>query len=291
MKPIFIILLWCFFQIKPGKNDLQYQNLKGRVKSMVTFDCAPGFTGKMNCAVNNSIYDIKGNLVEHNEYSGSEHNLEMNRLFRKHIFGYDTRGNRISASHYDYEGKLEERVDYKFDDHGNPIEKSSKGEIEFKYNNKYDAAGNKTESALLNPDGSLWSRTLYKYDLAGNLTESNKYDAYNQWLEKREYDYDTLGNQTLEKYFEIRSSIPVNTNSGKKAEPVNELKLQYSTSFTYDSNGNRSETIKNPINNEPEIKLLYKYVDFDKQGNWRKMTILQDEKVVKTTDREFEYFE
>ena len=93
---------------------------------------------------------------------------------------------------------LSSKYIYKYDAAGNKIESAcykADGSLSFKYIYKYDAAGNKIEQANYRADGSLSGKTIFKYDAAGNMIEYAYYNADGSLSSKSIIKYDAAGNR------------------------------------------------------------------------------------------------
>ena len=138
---------------------------------------------------------------------------------------------------------------------------------------KYDNRNNRTESYTTSPDGKTTIVTRYKY----------RYNENDKPIEKREYSlpgelrgfsaykYDANGNQIEITAFKIDSTIIKKINA------------------TYDSSGNCIEAKSYNWNTE-EVIATYQYENYDKAGNWLKMTVFGDGTKVGTQERKIEYY-
>ena len=200
-------------------------------------------------------YDSLGRVVTQiiNSYDQNGNNVEGN-LF--------SMGNHIrSVSTYDWKNRCTQSIFYR----NNKL--SDNGVY------KYDNRNNRTESYTTSPDGKTNIVTRYKY----------RYNENDKPIEKREYSlpgklrgfsaykYDANGNQIEITAFKIDSTIIKKINA------------------TYDSSGNCIEVASYNWNTE-EIIATYQYENYDKAGNWQKMTKFEDGKIVGIKERKIEYY-
>lgn len=197
------------------KNDLQRQNLKGKVKSVKQFsyEVVEKF-GEITKGINIgwseddnslSLYDDKGNLIEENLYNYDR------ILLLKYKNQYDDKGNLIEGNWYNPDGTLGFKSKYQYNDKGNKIEENwydSDGKLIGKVKVQYDEKGNVIEETRYNSNGKLSSKSKYLYDDEGNKIEENWYNADGILGSKYKYQYkyDQQGNWTEQ--IEYENDIP-----------------------------------------------------------------------------------
>ena len=143
-------------------------------------------------------------------------------------------------------GDLDYKYEYKYDKDGNITETSSydkDGKLRLYSSNKYkyDKDGNMTEEASCNKDGELRNKTKYKYDEEGNLTEEDLYNKDGELRNKTKYKYDEDGNLIEDIHY---------TKDGK---------LWYKTKYKYDKDSNLTESNQYNKVGDLEYKNEYKY--------------------------------
>jgi len=266
------------------KNDLQKNNLKGRVK----------------------------NITEHCYYA-KEKNGKLKKLKLSYwvIYKYDSLGNQLLESEYDNEGFYDGDTTnttyrYKYDTKRNIIEKyqgndSLFQDSEIKFICKYDINRRKIE------EDNYWNLTLdfklfFKYDTKGNMTEEDDYENGNLLVDKMLYSYDSIGNMIEEIHF----TFPSEVGYKKKGEDKNFFKydsnrnlielfscnlkdtfLEYSKK--YDNKNNQIKYTVYNENNTFQSSTEYKY-DYDKTGNWIREIDFEHNKPTMITERVIEYY-
>ncbi len=169
---------------------------------------------------NTSVYDDRGNEIEHAYYTHDEltrrtttrydaRNRKIEQLTfdpngkqtSKFIFQYDKRGRRIAIEMLP-DGTMQRRDVAVLDRRGNELERteySMSGAAAGRYVDTYDAAGNKTSEAhyYKKSGRSHTTKTTYVYDGNGNVMEEAFYRD-GALDNKKTYKHDAHGNQTSE---------------------------------------------------------------------------------------------
>lgn len=198
-----------------------------------------------------------------------------------------------------------------------------KGRIKLKSVVKYNKSGFIEESLEYDSYGELKAKSLFKYDDNGRLIEQNNYDGYGKLYTKQKCAYNDKGvleSQTIYnsdgdmdgkfifKYDENRNmnEFSVADNSGeikmltkqvndKRGFPV-EMEifesntLRYKDSYAYDKEYNRITSIRYNADGGLKDKMTFKYVSYDKKGNWLIQYEFIDEKPIKINERAIEYY-
>lgn len=206
-----------------AKTDVQDENLKGKVKSIIEYTQS-GAKGKREREFE-KYYDEKGNLIKEISYTEDYPSavtvwgfIDKNRVSKTNeiYFDEDQRtplGNPFITMSAD--GSLknpdapkDERYtikhDYKYNDDGKLIE-------EFSYSNNgelwsrrvYNYEESRKEELYYGQNGDLWSRTYETLDEDGNVIES--YSKIDGKIEDRNfytYEFDEKGNWIVQKIFE-----------------------------------------------------------------------------------------
>ena len=125
-------------------------------------------------------YDDKGNRTAANRIAGNRYELQTNT--ERAEYTYDDKGYRTGLNHYDSDGTLLLKWEYKHDGKGNQTEADLHAYggafySKIKYN-KYDDKGNYTEKSRYNSDGALLSTDTYVYT----------YDSKGNWLKRITYE-------------------------------------------------------------------------------------------------------
>lgn len=265
-----------------SKNDLEEENLKGRVRSVVekSYDAEE----KFGEAIKTELYQQKDYYFnEQGDFTEERHRLSRSNpdyfSYGETIFQYDQQGNIIEKKSEwissGFFGEIKHKYTYKYDNIGNKMEENyynSEGELSSKEVYKYDGRGNKMEKNWYNSKGELKSKYTYKYDGKGNKTEENSYNSERKLSSKKVCKYDSKGNKTEEIEYNSEGKIEekyvyVYDKKGNEIESNKygaDGKLEYKYISRYDSKGNKAEEIKYNSDNTISNERAYKY---DKRGN------------------------
>lgn len=245
--------------------------------------------------------------------------------YYKLIFKYDNKGNKIEEKWYQIGGFLEssskyddngKQLDYgsfginsnlspkpfKYDDHGNMImiDVNSENTDNKRWHNlagvlerrfKFDIYGNQIEWDLYRLlDGSLRSKHNYKYNDQGYLIEENAYESDGSLNFKNTCKYDDKGNK-IENYYYSSANVIESICTFKYNDNGSMIEKKLCNSkggiickwiFKYDRKGNLIKT-KYHSNDK------YKY-EYDKIGNWFKLTAFEDGVLNFIIERKIEYY-
>jgi hypothetical protein len=114
----------------------------------------------------------------------------------KQVSSYDDKGNLTEEIAYDYRGLFSGRSTFKYDANGNRIESAYYGPQGLMWVHQYDVKGREIEQARYNGEDSLEFRKVFIRNEKGNIIEKLTYDR-NGSLKDRElstYEYDDIGN-------------------------------------------------------------------------------------------------
>lgn len=318
-----ITLGFCFCQ--QSKNDWEYDNLKGKVKSIRVI---PYYFSMENKGERIKIEDF-GCDCECGELDDAFFNLSNKNLIRTFMFlrdrcynymkYYDTCGNLvkyitfIQGSSYKHtaivikedssylvldknNNVIQARqpntyypcLSYSYDKRNNIIEiKDSNIDITF----EYDSNNNLVKANMSNSEGYN-KVALYKYDKENRLIKFKSYNLKdNEDDIKASYRYDRQGRLIKKKYKCIEGSYTekytYKNNKRIQAILFNDSGNSYITE--YDDNNNVIKGIDNQ-----DIYSINKY-DYDKYGNWIKQYVFNiDNKVpecIEIIERKIEYYE
>jgi hypothetical protein len=164
---------------------------------------------------------------------------------------------------------------------------------------KYDDKGTLLEIGLYKTDGSLISITKYKYNDQGQMIEQNGYSD-DKLTYAISYKYDSSGFKVEE-----NSSFSANNSANQKLlftydSRGNEIKSvamkddkKSNYSFTYGYNDSDNVVSENfyDANGNMLTWSSYKYLEYDKAGNWIKRIKFKNDEPVEITEREIEYYQ
>jgi len=167
-----------------------------------------------------------------------------------------------------------EQIYYQYNTRGNAVEElhywpdSVSDLITF----KYDLRGRKVEKRWKDSNNYIDEVATFRYDKEGNNIERRRSETDGNLLRKAAYKYDELGN----KIEEVNISFADSTHERK--------------TFKYDRGNNMVEEFSFISDDSIVHQYRYRYLEFDKTGNWLKR--LQTEKNIPQTltVREFEYY-
>ena len=171
-------------------------------------------------------YDANGRIVEWTIYEYTDKQLKKKHLTKETI-KYDKQVNVVERKS---NGKLGNRHTFKYDDHGNMIEK------------------------CFESDGKLRRQYIYKFDNKGNLTVEKEYIYFQKDKEESEnfYKYDKKGNKIQSKKFFSSGGYPLiktykydgNSNLIEAGVESRNISVNYKESYQYDEKGNKTECIQ-----------------------------------------------
>lgn len=237
-------------------------------------------------------YDSNGNMIE----SVKEDSWSCNKI--QNLYVYDSNGKVIKKDIVSFNSLLcgsvvesdtepwgETKVVYKYDSHGNEIERNmyrDETATTEKFSYAYDCNGNIIEKIEYTSEGSVYQKFIYQYDSEGRMAEYAIYYP-DELMEKATYIYNSDGNvveQTLYQNEEIFCDDSFSADgeyygSGKFVYKYNSkgemTEKSYSTSdgssstrttCEYDSKGNRIKITNFGENSMPyqqtEIKIVYR---------------------------------
>jgi len=261
------------------KNDLANQNLKGKVKKVVTYN--KEYAGDSAISSKRvSHYNIQGNTSKYSFY----YIRQVEKLFMSHMYTYDTRGRKITTSNesgevistsvYGYNSKhnLTERIYFRPEKHVSAyiVYNRSNGRDSIF---SYDTAGKFSWSAV------------YAYDTEGNLIEETTYKSNGAKDYKTLYKYDSNHHKLQEAVYSPK---------GKDRWATFQYDDNGNVIIQIDSNENRMEGGLGiiPIHNVRlnGSKTTFVYTNFDKAGNWLEKKELINGVLYRSSKREIEYY-
>lgn len=261
------LLMFSFTDGNKKKNGLEYDHLRGHVKSVHEYDYPRPMMDKNNIdplkiplddtAKHASFnYDKNGNLLEHINNVGipienytydnsmkriqSVTNYAPDYIIQDGTYTYDDKDNLIEHKvRTIFKDTSYSKIIYKYDDNGNLIETDSYNRNKFLYKwiYKVDDKGNQVELSKYNETNTLVEMWTYAYDSRGNNIELALYqDSLKQ---KYVYSYNDY-NDKIEEVLYGRYSI---------------LLHDYKYEYTYDKNENWIKRVEKDNNIWKDITL------------------------------------
>ena len=140
-------------------------------------------------------YDSRGNRLSTSHYQGETCEYEIR-------WTYDAAGNKLSEIDYFYDGDQvihKTPTQWAYDDHGNVTgvlhSPDLTAQIPKQNENTYDALGNILSSTTFHADGTISSRVEFTYDRHGNILTTASYDANGNLVGRGENTYTEDGKQ------------------------------------------------------------------------------------------------
>ncbi len=289
MKNILLVMFFllnttCFSQFNINTSDYNPLEISNNIKSInyKVYQVTQKYGNNEEKIIEDLLidrdYDINNNLIKETHKDNIENlikrefifNYQLNILqesvetnyivFSKPIrplsvikSKYDSINNRIQFDKYINDGKLSNRVIFKYDSNNNVIEENSYWEdgLSYSIKKKYDSNNNLIEiidNNKVHPSGERTLHYYYEYDLNNNLIKSK--DPY---IGTITYKYD-LNNNIIER------TENGNTDFFKKRFDSNNNLIEvimnetYRTTYKYDSNNNMSEMLEYSVDESFEGK-------------------------------------
>ncbi len=216
------------------------------------------------------LYNAKNQIIERKSNS-----LDETSPKSKIITIYEN-NRRIEETTYVYnpEESLTKRHLWEYDNLGNLMKITvydSDNKISSVCINKYDKSGNNIESRCLDGNGETQYLTIYKYDIKKNKIEEKNINVDGSYTLKK-YKYDTFLN-----IVEI------------KEEDSENVFLNHTQKFKYINNLLVEESMIDNIENKVFSIKKYLFV-FDKNKNWIKKTIIENDNPKEIIERVIEYY-
>jgi hypothetical protein len=241
-------------------------------------------------------------------------NNKLIEIKRSSNFLLEKEENKLMSCKYHNNGMLKEENFYRIN--------SGKLEIKKKYNKKgflieiddfdwsginiferyipvFDEKGNKIEESFYYAGKSIPSdKRIYKYDIYNNLIEKKSYDLEG-FKEKVIFgNYDFKGNflskciTYVDDMFEYKTFLKYDSTFNKIIEIIYKTNNEITRKivFKYDKFGNQIEELNESYDSifRPQIKTTE--YEFDKFGNWIKLTFYNNERPVYYSERKIKYF-
>ena len=160
----------------------------------------------------------------------------------------------------------------------------------------YNDKNKPVEEVVYESSGSIVFKNTYGYDSKGNMIEFKRYTSTGNLL-YRDLNVSPIKNKTIE-YNSISGDgkllpkyickIDENGNPFEKTYFQAEGEFDYKELIRYNENGDMIELISISSDNKVEYSVNYKYLKYDKEGNWLIMTVKGPTN--KFIEREIEYY-
>lgn len=324
MKRVSVILIVFVFILlgceKSVKNDLKENGLNGNVKSIrIKYGRAVEKFGEIvideNDRYSNDIdilYNKLGKKIEEISYDTD------GSIYGRVTYEFNKKWNILKINYHKKDGSTEVEEPYKYDEDGNLVDEGGD-------NYKYDKMGNRIESSeYLN--GKVNEKIKFKYDEKGRILERDHYNYSGLGLDYYKYKFRyTNENKDLERHMYnsdgilIEKVVQVWTEKGVVRDPIeyydyHSLNLKFHLSTYYDKGTEidilRYNTKEGKVVDEPMEHILIKFDDkgnmieyteddhktnkfvyeYDKKGNWTRMTRYEGDEIDKLYLRKIEYY-
>ena len=297
---LIIFLFFNFFITFCQENYLKSEKLNGKIKSL-TQNSYPAVTkfGEI----------VKGNRISGEWYNNYSDKLNENGFL---VSSTSTFGNWTYF--YNTKNQLIKRVRYSLD------ETSSKSKIITIYENnrcieettyvynpeesltkkylwEYDKLGNLMKITIYDSDNKISSVCINKYDKSGNNIESRCLDGNGETQYLIIYKYDIKKNKIEEKNINVDGSYTLKKYKYDTFLNIVEIKeedsenvfLNHTQKFKYINNLLVEESMIDNIENKVFSIKKYLFV-FDKNKNWIKKTIIENDNPKEIIERVIEYY-
>lgn len=217
--------------------------------------------------------NLKGKVLSINEkaYDVSDNKNDLlNELTKR----YNTSGNVTEVNYYSLQGDLTKTIRSVYDDRNRLVAEIDSSVLGYKVALLYtnDDRGNNTILDIVEPGAKIVFRATMRYDGNNNMISRKEYDATKTLKNIITFDYDKKGNMIKQSTFDGDSSL------------VKTFVQQY------DKYGIKTGTTEMGKNGRQIIALNYKYTEYDKEGNWLKLTRYVAESPKLSVVRKIEYY-
>ncbi|MCD6013038.1 MAG: hypothetical protein K0Q79_2900 [Flavipsychrobacter sp.] len=219
-----ILLLVCPFVKKDIKNDLQKEQLKGKVKTVTYFEWNDTTATNPRLIY---VYDGSGNEIGRKYFMGEsvidnysyqykgQQKIEERTVSWRTEFSYGANSELLESKRYKVEdGSLMERMIFMYDVQGNDsitISYGGSGAMNYRMIIQIAENGDRVETSYT-ASGNIEQRDEFKYDTDGSPKEHYSYSNHfnSEFSERQEfyyYEFDKAGNWTVRKCVMIRGDI------------------------------------------------------------------------------------
>jgi hypothetical protein len=136
---------------------------------------------------------------------------------------------------------------------------------------KYNLSGKKVEKRWRDSDNEIDHLATFRYDEKGNNIEKRLVETDGSLMKKEIYTYDENGNNTIEEIISFEDSV-----SERRT-------------FTFDKQHKLIEEIRYNSDDSVPHRYSYKYLEFDKTGNWIKRMQTENRIPIRLTVRMIGY--
>jgi hypothetical protein len=220
-----------------------------------------------------AVQGLKGKVVLLSESTlnpGKSRNVAL-----KNVFKYDEDGNRLELISYDVNGKIISNLKSTYVDGKISKEETilADGAVDVTSEITTDSKGNRIEQRDIktNAVSPLFNYThQYKYDEKGQMLERTALRGNGSLMYRYMFKYDNNGNRV--EWIQIGAS-------GLMVGRV---------TYKFNDKNNLIEEISYDGDNKPKATYTYTY-EFDKKGNWKRRTKLENNTPVEIKERTYNY--
>jgi hypothetical protein len=259
------------------QNDLVAEKFKGKVKSYTTFTYS---TVKTNSTIDSDwrfkttvTYNSQGNVTAMSSRAGASRRPRTDTLF----YSYDKDGRQITIKQS--AGHIISSSVYSRNKENNLVENQSMGNARSVI--VYNKAGRR-DTMYNYINNRLDSKVIYHYNKRNDMVEEIRYNYVQGNSESRAiYAYDKHGNKISQIRYDGADIIK------------NRVNYEYDErgDITAQTDSIHIESFGAPNDHTRDVHTnTYKYIYFDKQGNWIQRDMLTNNKAVQSVKREIEYY-
>lgn len=224
-----------------GKTDSKesyFYDQRGNIIKTVHINSMPVYNYEIHSVYDLSNREIKRTLIDSD-----------NKLKTVSTYQYDPKGMLILWEQYDSKNQLESKSEFTYDEINGNLNQSSRfqgnGKQEFRWIEKYNSFGDKTEETLYNSENKIKSQEFYFYNASRKLI---------QWqvLEKNELSFTVYYTYINNRLIESKTILP------------NE-QTDYIETYKYDEKGNKIEFFASFPRHKINLRETYLYDSNGKQ--------------------------
>jgi len=276
----FAIIIGCGYSQDNKKTSWEYDKLKSEVKSIkaIAYDAIDTLNQLVKGKIIDDIYGFV--LIKYN-YNG--------KWIEYRSFNPDGSNRWAELPILDEKDNMIERYDYTY---------SNSDSILFrKYINHFDSRDNLVESVRFNTNDSIIEKYIYKYNVNRNVVETlnlkssdslnwsvvSSYDKKNNLIEETQFNANKILNEMSTYKYDDKG------NMIEKCVYGNDRNLESRTTYSYNEKRDLTEVFFYNMDGRLEKKSTYEY-KYDFKDNWIEKVDYINEKVMKITEREIEYY-
>lgn len=229
----FALMAMSIVVVAQPKNDLQKENIQGKVKSIIEITCEKenNTTNKNICKKTLTRYNLKGNSIEeiiynddieetkrtfHYDDKGQKtHNYlyKKNEIMEVVKYQFNKKNNLLEIIAYDNNNIQKRRSTHLYNKNGNEIEANlfSKNNSQIKIIYQYNHKNNIDKTLFYNIEENMVGEKSFKYDEKGNRIEeiSSYHKKLSKTIHKWQYTYDSNNNWTKEILYKDQNPIQI----------------------------------------------------------------------------------